>query len=298
MTKVAMVLVLSLSDSTRPARAQLLRIIESHIEKTKVSVVVKDVPRPTQEALEALRLQGQVVFLDWTQKDVAHIQIAKADLPWLAQSVAFTLGDPLTERAKTLAFSVLAMAPEWKRLDAIENEAVEVVTAPVPVAPEKVSRWAAWVAGGVVAREPSFLGGQLDGGCCFSAGFCVGAQASWLTGRVAPSAVSLQEWNALGFVEGRWFPQAKFGLLVRPSFGVQRLWGQYQSQESSRLSPLGGLEVGGVWQAKPWYASLTMGGMYKGGVRVVVNETQVSEISGFSWQGRLNVGFLWGAVAW
>lgn len=121
-------LVLSLSGEPLAVRPVLLQTLASSLDRSRVTLAARELGPYGIADLDALSRDKPVVFVEWSSPTTAKVRVAVSPAAWVERQVRFSKRDPLRERARTVAFSIAAMVPQWK------HTALEPQPAP-PVAP-------------------------------------------------------------------------------------------------------------------------------------------------------------------
>lgn len=315
MTSVALVLVLSLSDSTLEARSQLLKTLSASLDPARVALKPRVLGNTAPEILELIAKQQPVVEVRWPTATQATIRAALTQQKWLTRVLTFKAGDPLPEQAKAIAFTIAAMMPEWRPLQPLpEPEVVPEVTAlsdsdilvspppaQQPVSPEgRVSAEPApapfqgFVAVAAVGTVSALTaGGGLELGFCPAEFLCVGAAGTVLAGRLPDIDAHRIDGRAEAFVDLRSTPwwSSRLGFTARLAGGALYLSVTRGAQSQSRWTGTGGLELGPLLRLKAFELALTFGAHVIGETKIYVDQTEAGEIEPFFGSARLAAGW-------
>lgn len=325
---ITLILILTLSDGTAAGRPVLLRTLHGALDPERAQLkprVLGDMP---PDVLSELAATSPVVEVDWKDEHHCRVRAAPQNGQWVEKNLSFSRGDPITERAKAIAYTVAAMMPQWFHQgpqQAHEDQPLPEVVAlsvsdlspppevatpapvvvtestPAPSAPtEKPSTPVSQTLKGFVGLSglgtgPSLAGGpQLDVALCPILPLCFGASVNATFGSLADGNFARFDLRLGGFAEGRWllWLHEHLGLNARIGGGAQRVSVQRGDESQMRWVGIGSIEGGLFGKRGPVEISLSGGVQWSGRTQVTddVQRAEITPINGF---GRLGVAWSW-----
>ncbi len=164
---VIVLLLVSRGDMQQPAMVALTRAAERALgPESRIVLHEQTAPLLDEEAMAlAEQMRASVVVeVSWSDdRGRAHLHVHFAERAgWLERDLAFSPGEPLVERGRTLGFEIASMVPDLApetRPPPSEPER----RAPPPDSPERL-KWAVDVAAiGSLAGDASGVGGAIGG---------------------------------------------------------------------------------------------------------------------------------------
>lgn len=255
---------------------------------------------------------------EWVEKKLSFSR--RDPLPERAKVVAYTVAAMMPEWRPTEPRPVEheQAFPDIPALSAsdftpLPNDITPVVTQPPPPAvtpPEPVvveesrpptehaiaSATQGFVGLSGLGTLPSFAAGpQLDVAVCPITWLCLGASANAAFGNLANSTITRFDVRVGGFAEGRVLPwqNQRLGFNARLGGGAQRQSAQQGGETQMRWVGIGSLEGGLLGKIGAFEVSLSFGAQWSGRTQVVIDNTQVTEITPINGFGRLGVALGW-----
>lgn len=322
MAPVSLVLVLSLSDYTASSRSMMLQTIAASLDPQLVVLKPRVLGQMPSTALLKLSEKHPVVEVEWESPGKAVLRAALKPHTWITRTLSFDRRDPLRERAKTIAFTVAAMMPQWQPaeplaqfetpevipLSAGDFEAAEATQLAVEIPPSPVVEHIdalpqttpkedgvhGFIHASVVGMAPQLLGGGgIEVALCPLSRFCVGV-AAWLGAGELPQVNRLDlrlqaiaHFRIVPWWNGRLgaaLSVAGGALLVSLTRGLEHL---------SRWVGTGAIEAGPLLRWGVVDFTLTFGMTASGRTRIWVGDAQIFEIPLLSALGRLGFTLRW-----
>ncbi|MBX7117058.1 MAG: hypothetical protein K1X64_22255 [Myxococcaceae bacterium] len=325
MTAVTLFLVLSLSDSTDAARSQLLKTLSASLDPARVALKPRVLGTAPRDVLDILAQRQPLIEVRWATTTQATVRAALTPGKWTTRVLTFSAADRLNERAKTIAFTIAAMTPDWQPPQpAPEPEVAPEVTAlsesdlqPAPPLPDTAAPETKATAARVDIQASAapeaenapfhgFLalsavgtlshstgGAGLEFGACPFSVLCAGISGAVFTGAFPDIDTSRLDARVEGLIDFRWTPlwSSRLGLNARLSAGAL-LISLHRGQDSvSRWAAVGGLEAGPLLRLGSFEMALAFGARLTGETKVFINELQVAEIEKLFATGRLSLGW-------
>ncbi len=114
MELVSLVLVLSLSDGTAAGRPAMLNALSASLDPSLVSIKPRVLGAARPAVLETLSERHPVAQVEWLSPSRAEIRVALRPREWTSRTLSFSKKDPVIERARSIAYAVAAMMPQWR----------------------------------------------------------------------------------------------------------------------------------------------------------------------------------------
>ncbi|MDP3156452.1 MAG: hypothetical protein Q8N23_27495 [Archangium sp.] len=127
MQLVSLVLVLSLSDGTAAGRSSMLNALSSSLDPRLVSIKPRVLGAAKPETLDRLSERHPVAQVEWLSPVRAELRVALRPREWTSRTLTFSKKDPVSERAKSIAYAVAAMMPQWRPEQPSPPQPLEVV---------------------------------------------------------------------------------------------------------------------------------------------------------------------------